>query len=96
MYVIIYADQRGPLDEDKELADEIERVDRYKETFEALIRAEQLDMPVTPPTTTTSVKILPATVERNKSVRLPKLQLRHFNSDLTKWTIVSDNHLKWQ
>ena len=68
------------------LTKEIEQVDSYKEkNFSALLKADKLLKD--PPATTAT----PAT--KANAVRLPKLHLRHFNGDLTKWTTYWD-HLK--
>ena len=63
----------------------------YKETlFSALLKADKLlkNSPTTPPTSVAATP--PATtatpLAKPNSVRLPKLHLRHFNGDLTKWT----------
>ena len=79
------------IDDETALTEEIEQVDGYKETiFSAMIKNDKLlkDPPTapytpvvaTPPATTTAPTV------RANAVRLPKLQLRHFNGDLTKWT----------
>ena len=70
------------------LADEIEQGDTYKETlYESILKVDQL-LNATPPTPEA-----PPTTARGTSpnarvnrVKLPKLQLRSFNGDLTKWT----------
>ena len=85
------------IDDETILTEEIEQADGYKETlFSALLKADKLlkDPPTTPPT---SVAAAPPTTTatpsaKPNSVRLPKLHLRHFNGDLTKWR----NHLKRQ
>ena len=78
------------IDDETALTEEIEQADGYKETiFSALINAYKLlkDPPTTPPTPIVATP--PATTTptaKSNSVRLPKLQLRHFNGDLTRWT----------
>ena len=75
--------------DDDALASEIEQADDYKESvFNALIKIDQLTK--TPPSPTpgtppTDVRAPPPDV-RSSRVRLPKLQLRSFGGDLTKWT----------
>ena len=73
------------------LTDEIEQADSYKETiFSALIKADKLlkHPPTTPPTpiTATPPTLTGTPAAKANAVRLPKLHLRHFNGDLTKWT----------
>ena len=69
------------------LADEIEQADTYKETlYEAILKVDRLlnatpPTPEAPPTTTRGT---PADARVNR-VKLPKLQLRSFNGDLTRW-----------
>lgn len=75
------------IDNETDLTDEIERADGYKEgIFSALIKADQLlDTPATTSIAARGTPTATATpAERTKSMRLPKLQLRHFNGDLTK------------
>ena len=79
------------IDDETVLTEEIEQADGYKETlFSALLKADKRlkDSPTTPPTSVAATP--PATtatpLAKPNSVRLPKLHLRHFNGDLTKWT----------
>ena len=79
------------IEDETALTEEIEQADDYKKTlFSALIKADKLlkDPPTTPPTPVTATP--PATTTtptaKSNSVRLPKLQLRHFNGELTRWT----------
>ena len=80
--------------EDDTLAEEIEQADGYKESvFNALIR---IDRSTKSPPESSSPTEAPPTERRTpppdsrlshvRSVRLPKLQLRSFGGDLTKWT----------
>lgn len=73
------------------MADEIEQADNYRETaFAALIRIDRIFG--TPPTAADThhppAEATPITTpdSRASRVRLPKLQLRPFGGDLTKWT----------
>ena len=72
------------------MTEEIEQADGYKQTvFSALLKDHVLkDPPTTPPTSVTATPPAETATPLAKpnSVRLPKLQLRHFNGDLTKWT----------
>ena len=68
-----------------------DEMDSYKETiFSALIKADKLlkHPPTTPPTpiTATPPTLTGTPAAKANAVRLPKLHLRHFNGDLTKWT----------
>ena len=77
------------IDDEAGLTEEIERADGYKEgIFASLIKADQLlESPTATPVTLRGITATATTpVGRTKSVSLPKLQLRHFNVDLTKWT----------
>ena len=85
------------IDNETVLTEEIEQAGGYKETlFSALLKTNKLlkDPPTTPPTSVVATP--PATtatpLAKPNSVRLPKLHLRHFNGDLTKF----GNHLKRQ
>ena len=77
--------------DDETLAEEIEQADGYKETvFNALIKIDRIAQ--TPLTSYplhealfTEMRTLPSD-SRSSRVRLPKLQLRPFGGDLTKWT----------
>ena len=77
------------IDEEDALATEIEQADGYKETiYSALIkidRATKSRSPVSTPPPATPVD-KPADAGRTSRVRLPKIQLRSFGGDLTKWT----------
>jgi len=73
------------------LTEEIEQADGYKETlFSALLKADKIlkDPPATPPTSVAATPPAATATPSAKpiSVKLPKLHLRHFNGDLTKWT----------
>lgn len=77
--------------DDDTVADEIEQADGYKESvFNALIRIDQITK--TPPTSSPSTEAstrerrTPHPESRSSSVRLPKLQLRSFGGNLTKWS----------
>ena len=84
------------IEEEEALVNEMEQADDYKEgVFQALIRIDRTTK--APPTslsrTTMSDPIegaagtaLPSESRTSNRVRLPKLQLRSFNGDLTKWT----------
>ena len=77
------------IDDEAGLTEEIERADGYKEgIFASLIKTDQLlESPTaTPVALHGTTKTATTPVGRTKSVSLPKLQLRHFNGDLTKWT----------
>ena len=76
--------------DDDTVADEIEQADGYKESiFNALIRINQITK--TPPTSSPSTEAstrerrTPPPESRSSSVQLPKLQLRSFGGNLTKW-----------
>ena len=79
------------IDDEEALANEIEQADGYKEgVFQALIRIDRVTK--APPTSISPTtpaegedRTLPP-VSRSSRVRLPKLQLRSFSGDLTKWT----------
>ena len=79
------------IEDEEALATEIEQADGYKETiFSALIRidrATKSTSSLTDPATTpaTDVRATPTTAS-SKRVRLPKMQLRSFGGDPTKWT----------
>ena len=79
------------IDDETELTREINQADTYRETlFSALIKTDKLleatpsSLPVArfPTLSTPTV----AATTRSNPVRLPKLQIRRFNGDLTKWT----------
>ena len=77
------------IDDETALTEEIEQADSYKETiFSAMIKADKLlkDPPTAPPTPVVAAPSATTTAPTVKAnaVRLPKLQLRHFNGDLTK------------
>ena len=69
------------------LVDGIEQADTYKETlYEAILKVDRL-LNATPPTLEappTTARGTPADARVNR-VKLPKLQLRSFNGDLTRW-----------
>ena len=77
------------------LADEVEQADAYKETiFVSLVRIDELmetrsttphELPDTSPD---SRSVAPESASR---VKLPKLQLRPFGGELTKWTSFWDS-----
>ena len=81
---------------DKTLADEIKQADAYKETiFASLVKIEELmetsstvprELPGTSPTDSRSEGHGSAS-----RVKLPKLQLRPFGGELTKWTSFWDS-----
>ena len=69
------------IDDEGELTAEIEQADVYKEAvYAALIKAGDL---LKSPSATA---VAPTSAARSVTVKLPKLQLRHFSGDLTKWT----------
>jgi hypothetical protein len=71
-----------------ELADEIEQADTYKETlYECVLKVDRL-LNATPPTPDAPITApgAPPTDPRVNRIKLPKLQLRSFNGDLTRWT----------
>ena len=79
------------IDNETILTEEIEQVDSYKETlFSALLKVDKIlkDPPATPPTSVAAALLATTATPPAKpnSVRLPKLHLRYFNGDLTKWT----------
>ena len=79
------------IDDETVLTEEIEQADSYKETlFSALLKADKIlkDLPATPPTSVAATLLATTATPSAKpnSVRLPKLHLRYFNGDLTKWT----------
>ena len=79
------------IDDETALTSEIEQADSYKETiFSALIKVDTLLKvpPTTPPThvSTTPPATTATLATKTNAVRLPKLHLKHFNDDLTKWT----------
>ena len=79
------------IDDEAVLTEEIEQADGYKETlFSALLKADKIlkDPPATPPTSVAAAPPAATATPSAKpiSVKLPKLHLRHFNGDLTKWT----------
>ena len=79
------------IEEEAAMIDEIEQADDFIQSlYPALLKAEKLlkAAPTAPPTTasaTPPTTTAPPTA-RASTVRLPKLQLRHYNGDLTKWT----------
>jgi hypothetical protein len=77
--------------DDDSLVDEIEQADHYKESvLSALVRIDRITK--APPTSTSSTEAppmegrTPPLDSRSSRIRLPKLQLRSFGGDLTKWT----------
>ncbi len=76
--------------DDDALAEEIEHADGYRETvFGALIKIDQaLDTAegATGGTPTRKHSVTTPTESRANRVKLPKLQLRSFSGELTKWT----------
>ena len=79
--------------EDDSLADEIEQADGYKETiFASLIKNDKLmeSVPV-PRTSTERLPAEPRTETPSSRVRLPKLQLKPYGGELTKWTSFWDS-----
>ena len=77
--------------DDDTLADEIEQADSYKESiFNALLKIEQITK--APPTSSSPTETppterrTPPSDSSSSRVRLPKLHLRSFGGDLTKWT----------
>ena len=83
------------IEEENSLAEEIEQADGYKETiFPSLIKIDRHmeNVPVLP--TITSTEGLPAisrTETPSTQVRLPKLQLKPYSGELTKWTSFWDS-----
>ena len=80
------------IDDETELTQETEQVDTYRETlFPALIKTDELleaaRLPASRWHGSTSTDCTPTitTTTRSNPVRLPKLQLRRFAGDLTKW-----------
>ncbi len=75
------------IDDETELTREIERADAYREEtlFSALIKADKL-LEATPTVAPPPVVTPPTGTTRSNLVRLPKLQIRRFNGDLTRWT----------
>ena len=73
------------LDKDDEIATEIEKSDDYKEEIYMVIGRISIAIRDPPPRvlTTGAATSAPAPLSR---VRLPKLQLRSFSGDVTKWT----------
>ena len=75
------------IEDETELADEIEQADTYKETiYECVLKVDRAlnaapPTPEAPPT----APVAPPTDVRTNRVKLPKLQLRSFNGDLTRW-----------
>ncbi len=64
-------------------AEEIEQADACKETmYEAILKVDRL-LNNSP---TTRTPVMDRAAPRLNRVKLPKLQLRSFNGDLTKWT----------
>ena len=80
------------IEDETGLADEIEQADGYKETLhECILKVDRvLKLNATPPTpdahAPTIVTAAPPTDVHVNRVKLPKLQLRSFNGDLTRWT----------
>ena len=80
------------MEDEAEMITEVEQADLYKETiFSALLKADKLLEAARAPSAPASVTpALPASSSpasgRPNAVRLPKLQLRHFNGDMTRWT----------
>ena len=70
------------------LADEIEQADGYKETLHECVLKVDRFLNATPPDVSapTIAAATPPTDVRINRIKLPKLQLRSFNGDLTKWT----------
>ena len=77
--------------EEEALAGEIEQADDYKEgVFRALIRIDRITK-APPASSSPTISVqgevrAPPPDSRSSRVRLPKLQLRSFSGDLTKWT----------
>ena len=75
------------IEEEDALAEEIEQADGYKETiFASLIKIDRLmeSVPVSP-TLTGGLPAASETVTPSTRVRLPKLQLKPYGGELTKW-----------
>jgi len=71
--------------EESAVADEIEQADGYKETILAcLVKIDKLLEAVVTTPHTASVTVPSASP--SAQVKLPKLQLRSFGGELTKWT----------
>ena len=74
------------IDNEAELTREIEQADTYRETlFSALVKADKL-LEATPTRTPPPVGTAPTVATRSNPVTFPKLQIRRFNRDLTRWT----------
>ncbi len=68
------------------VAEEIEQADACKETmYESILKVDRL-LNNSPPTRTPVTDRATPTEAHLNRVKLPKLQLRSFNGDLTKWT----------
>ena len=81
------ADVIDLIEEEDALAEEIEQADGYKETiFASLIKIDRLmeSVPVSP-TLTGGLPAASETVTPSTRVRLPKLQLKPYGGELTKW-----------
>jgi len=78
------------IEDEEELAGEIDQADTYKEgLYESVLKVDRFlnatpPIPDAPPPTVTART--PPTATGVSRVKLPKLQLRSFNGDLTKWT----------
>ena len=76
------------IEDETALADEIEQADNYKEgIYEALLKIDQETKSPNPPAASLATVggMAPASTSSGR-VRLPKLQLRSFSGDITKWT----------
>ena len=79
------------IDDEEALASEIEQADGYKEgVFQALIKIDRVTKAppasISPTTPVEGEDHILSPVSRSSCVRRPKLQLRSFSGDLTKWT----------
>lgn len=71
------------------MIDDIEQADDFKQSlYPALLKADKLLQATASaaPTLTTPSTMAVTPTAKASTVRLPKLQLRHYNGDLTKWT----------
>jgi len=77
------------IEDEDGLAKEIEQADTYKEgLYESILKVDRFlnATPTETPDASARVSATPPSDTRVNRVKLPKLQLRSFNGELTKWT----------
>ena len=77
------------IEDETAMIDDIEQADDFKQSlYPALLKADKLLQATASaaPTLITPSTMAATPTAKASTVRLPKLQLRHYNGDLTKWT----------